>query len=101
MIAAAGNCNQTVLASKATHGLVDRVWGKMDARARLHFDNPESKFLRSTSPGSPYPGAAFECLSKGLGETGPMAESCGSEDYAWTAEATTVSVIREIVGFRE
>ena len=101
MIAAAGNCNQTALASSATHGLVDRVWGKMDARSRIHFDNPKGKFLRSTSPGSPYPGAAFECLSKGLGERGPMSESCGSEDYAWTAEATTVSVLREIVGFRE
>ena len=30
-----------------------------------------------------------------------MAQSCGSEDYAWTAEATTVTLLREIVGFRE
>lgn len=30
-----------------------------------------------------------------------MAQSCGSEDYAWTAEATTVSLIREVIGFRE
>ena len=30
-----------------------------------------------------------------------MTRSCGSEDYAWTAEATTVSVIRNVVGFLE
>ena len=30
-----------------------------------------------------------------------MEQSCGAEDYAWTAEATTVQFIREIVGFKE
>eukprot|EP01052_Picozoa_sp_SAG31_P049839 SAG31_NODE_11101_length_1066_cov_1.207859_2_plen_74_part_00 len=30
-----------------------------------------------------------------------MEQSCGAEDYAWTAEATAVQLIREIVGFRE
>ena len=25
-----------------------------------------------------------------------MAQSCGAEDYAWTAEATTVTLIREV-----
>jgi hypothetical protein len=30
-----------------------------------------------------------------------MAQSCGAENYAWTAEATTVSLIHQVIGFRE
>ena len=50
-----------------------------------------------------YPGMAYECLNvdRPADNVTAMEQSCGSEDYAWTAEATTVTLIREIIGFRE
>ena len=78
-----------------------------DARTRTHFDVGHGTFGSTTSPSSPYPGVSYECLtinytnaSSGL-QVPPMEQSCRAEDYAWTGEATTVQLIREIVGFRE
>jgi hypothetical protein len=105
-IASAGNVNFTLAASETTRRMLDRVWGKMDARRRIHFPPSPSEFGRTTSQGSPYPGAAYECWSINYTRAdgvavGAMASSCGAEDYAWTAEATTVNLIREVVGFRD
>ena len=52
------------------------------------------------------PGESYECWSINYTRAdgvavGPMAQSCGAEDYAWTAEATTVSLIHQVIGFRE
>jgi len=103
IIASAGQVNASAAASETTTRLLDRVWGKMDVRTRTHFPPTPSPFGRSTSPGSPYPGMTYECfnVARPLDNVTAMEQSCGSEDYAWTAEATTVSLIREIVGFRE
>ncbi len=98
MIAAAGNANATSLASATTSRLADRVWAAMDARTRTSYGNDE---------GSPYPGVAYECWTKQTclhppcpPADAPMARSCGGEQYAWSAQATVVSVLREVVGFR-
>ena len=106
-ISAAGNVNHTAQASDTTKRLLDRVFGKMDARSRTHFDVGHGTFGSTTSPSSPYPGVSYECLTinytnatSGL-RVPPMEQSCGAEDYAWTAEATTVQLIREVIGFRE
>ena len=106
-ISSAGNVNHTVAASATAKRLLDRVFGKMDARSRTHFDVGHSTFGKTTSPSSPYPGVSYECLtinytnaSSGL-QVPPMEQACGAEDYAWTAEATTVQLIREVVGYRE
>ena len=106
-ISSAGNVNHSQQASDTTKRLLDRVFGKMDARTRTHFDVGHGTFGSTTSPSSPYPGVSYECLtinytnaSSGL-QVPPMEQSCGAEDYAWTGEATTVQLIREIVGFRE
>jgi hypothetical protein len=104
-ISSAGNVNATDIASSTTTRLLSRVWGKMDARSRIHYPPTPSPFGRSTSEGSPYPGVSYECWNlahdDGVKKVGPMAQSCGSEQYAWTAEATTVALIREVIGFRE
>ena len=106
-ISSAGNVNHTAQASHTTKRLLDRVFGKMDARSRTHFDVGHGAFGSTTSPSSPYPGVSYECLTinytnatNGL-QVPAMEQSCGAEDYAWTAEATTVQLIREVIGFRE
>ena len=43
--------------------LLDRVFGKMDARSRTHFDPTPSSFGSTTSASSPYPGVSYECLT--------------------------------------
>ena len=43
--------------------LLDRVFGKMDARTRTHFDPTPSSFGSRTSASSPYPGVSYECLT--------------------------------------
>jgi hypothetical protein len=106
-ISSAGNVNHTAQASDTATRLLNRVFGKMDARSRTHFDVGHGTFGSTTSPSSPYPGVSYECLTinytnatSGV-QVPPMEQSCGAEDYAWTAEATTVQLIREVIGFRE
>jgi hypothetical protein len=52
-INAAGNVNFSKAASETTTRMLDRVWGKMDARTRTHFPASPSEFGRTTSQGSP------------------------------------------------
>jgi arylsulfatase A-like enzyme len=101
-IALAGNVNASKVAAQITRGLVDMVWTRSDARSRTHFGADTGR----GNGGSPYPGTAYECwnLNGSTREGDPipaMQQGCGAEDYSWTTEATTVSLIREIIGFRE
>eukprot|EP01079_Euglenida_sp_SAG-EU17-18_P002413 gene2413-510_t len=72
-------------AAELTKGLLDTAYAVADSRNR--------------QPGSPYPGVSPECWHSGdIGP--PLGSQCGAENYAWSAQATMVSLIRNIVGFR-
>ena len=103
-ISLAGNVNASAVASGITKRLVDVVWNTIDARSRKHLGQGAGD---RAAAGSPYPGASYECwnlntTNSSSGQPIPaMATACGAEDYSWTTEATTVTLIREVIGFRE
>ena len=51
-ISAAGNVNASKASAATSRRLLDRVFGKLDARTRTHFAPSPSPFGRSTSPGT-------------------------------------------------
>ena len=64
------------------------------------------RHLDARHPPAPYPGVSYECWSINYTRAdgtkmSAMAQSCGAEDYAWSSEATVVTLIREVIGYRE